>query len=118
MTGSQFVYKIAGASEWLAALASGRYEGSAADRRDGFVHLSAGHQVAGTLARHFATKKNLVLIAFRAADCGPSLAWEALRNGKLFPHLYGALDPQRAIWVRAIGDAGGGHHLPRLEPET
>jgi uncharacterized protein (DUF952 family) len=111
---SALVFKIAARNEWRAAVARGRYDGSADDRRDGFVHLSAGHQVAETLARHFRAKKNLMLIAFRAEDLRPFLRWEASRGGDLFPHHYGALDPRLALWVRPIAEHTGGHGLPPL----
>jgi uncharacterized protein (DUF952 family) len=91
MANATFIYKIASEDEWRRAVSRGRYDGSADDRRDGFIHLSAGHQVAATLARHFATKKNLVVIAFRTADCRLQLQWEASRGGELFPHHYGPL---------------------------
>lgn len=118
MAGPKFVYKIAGKDAWRKACAAGRYDGSGEDRRDGFIHLSAGHQLAATLAGHFATKKNLVLIAFRSADCAAALRWEAARGGELFPHHHGPLDPGRAVWVRAIGDGDGGHGLPPLEGQA
>jgi len=116
MIASRIVYKIATAEEWSRATAAGAYEGSADDRRDGFIHLSAAPQLAGTLQHHFATKKNLVLIAFRSADCAAALKWEASRGGELFPHHYGVLDPASALWVRPIGDTGE-TRLPRLGPE-
>ncbi len=117
MAVSQFIYKIATRREWRDAVAAGRYDGSDDDRLDGFIHLSAAYQLAGTLARHFATTKNLMLIAFRSADLRPGLKWEASRGGDLFPHHYGPLDPALALWVRPIGD-GEDRGLPPLEPET
>jgi len=116
MAASPVIYKIAAAEDWSRASAAGRYDGSPDDSRDGFIHLSAAAQLAGTLERHFAAKKNLVLIAFRSADCAAALKWEASRGGGLFPHHYGPLDPSRALWVRPIGDAGE-NRLPPLEPE-
>lgn len=85
------VYKIVRAEEWKAAVAAGAYYGSADDRRDGFIHLSAAHQLQGTAQKHFRGQKELMLIAFRATDLGESLRWEKSRNGDLFPHLYGPL---------------------------
>ena len=115
MAASLVIYKIATAAEWNRATAAGRYAGSADDHRDGFIHLSSAAQLAGTLERHFATKKNLVLIAFRTGDLRAALKWEASRGGELFPHHYGPLDPASALWVRPIGDAGD-NRLPPLEP--
>src|SRR5689334_12878250 len=53
-TGAMVVYKILTADEWASARAAGRFDGSAVDRRDGYVHLSGADQVVETAARHFA----------------------------------------------------------------
>ncbi|MET0569518.1 MAG: DUF952 domain-containing protein [Hyphomicrobiaceae bacterium] len=86
------VYKICDRSSWEQARASGRYFGSSDDARDGFIHLSAPNQVAGTLDKHFAGQNNLLLIAVDAAALGQALRWEPSRGGALFPHLYQPLD--------------------------
>jgi len=116
MAASPVIYKIATAEDWDRATAAGGYEGSDDDRRDGFIHLSSAAQLTGTLARHFATKKNLVLIAFRSADLAAGLKWEVSSGGDLFPHHYGAVDPASALWVRPIYDDAE-NRLPLLESE-
>ena len=85
------VYKILTAEQWAAMQAAGRFEGSADDRRDGFIHLSAKEQVEGTLARHFAGATGLVVLAVDDAALGDALRWEPSRGGALFPHLYAPL---------------------------
>lgn len=96
------VYKVLPASDWSAAGAAGRYDGSADDQRDGFIHFSAAHQLAGTLAKYFAGKPDLVLVAFKAADLGTALKFEPSRGGDLFPHLYGSLPTGLALWQRPL----------------
>jgi uncharacterized protein (DUF952 family) len=86
-----FVYKIAPRAAWEEACRAGAYRGSADDLRDGFIHLSALHQLEGTLARHFKGKADLMLIGFETEALGPELRWETSRGGDLFPHLYAAL---------------------------
>lgn len=105
------VYKICDKEEWAAASQAGRYRGSADDRRDGFIHLSTAGQVAGTLAKHFAGRRDLLLIAFEAADLGDGLRWETSRGGDRFPHLYGDLLPERARSVVPLDLGGDGRHL-------
>ena len=107
---SRVVYKIAPRSAWDAAARDGIYRGSPDDHRDGFIHLSRGTQVAGTLARHFAGQTDLVLVAYDAAGLGDALKWEPSRGGELFPHVYGPLDPAAAVWVRPIGVGADGRH--------
>src|SRR5262245_30376299 len=85
------IYKICTAVEWREAEQAGTYRGSAADRRDGFIHFSTGTQAAETAAKWFIGQHDLVLIAVDAGALGDSLKWEPSRGGALFPHLYGAL---------------------------
>jgi uncharacterized protein (DUF952 family) len=108
---NQHVYKVCGRAEWEAARARGAYEGSPDDARDGFIHLSTAEQLAGTLAKHFAGRDDLLLIAFEAAKMGPSLKWEASRGGALFPHFYGPLDVSAALSVEPLARNSEGLHV-------
>ena len=56
---SRAVYKICDRGAWAAAVAGGSYAGSADDLRDGFIHLSAADQLAGTAAKHFRGQTDL-----------------------------------------------------------
>ena len=93
------LYKIMSKQEWETAQAQGIYEGSEADRKDGFIHLSAPHQIRTTAEKHFSGKTDLVLVSVTQESLGPSLKWEASRGGDLFPHIYGPLQ------LDAISDA-------------
>ena len=110
------VFKLVDRAEWEAAAASGAFDGSAVDRRDGFIHLSTAAQVRETAARHFAGQADLLLVAIDAASLGDALRWEPSRGGALFPHLYAPLATASVRWVARIGvDAGGGHVFPDLD---
>jgi uncharacterized protein (DUF952 family) len=106
------VYKIATEAAWAEACRAGAFSGSADDRRDGFIHLSAPHQVRETARRHFQGFRGLVLVAFDAAALGSALKWEASRGGDLFPHLYAPLPTAAALWTRALTTAEDG--MPEL----
>ena len=108
----RFIYKICRRSEWREAAATGVYRGSADDRRDGFIHFSAAHQLRATAQRHFAGKDDLVLLAVRAGDLGAALKWEASRGGDLFPHLYGDLPAKAVLWEKALPWRDGCHEFP------
>lgn len=95
------IYKILARAEWEAAVAAGRYAGSAVDTRDGFIHFSTAAQAPETARRHFAGQDGVVVVELEADELGPDLKWEPSRGGELFPHLYGPLDPARAVSVRA-----------------
>jgi len=86
------IYKILADAAYEAAKNEGRFLGTADDLRDGYIHFSAGHQVAGTLAKHFAGQQALVLLEVDADRLGTALKWEKSRDGELFPHLYGPLE--------------------------
>lgn len=81
------IYKIARRAEWEAAIAAGQFEGSAHDRRDGFIHLSKGTQVPGVLQRYFAGERDLLVVQIDAALLH-DLRWEAGKS-EAFPHHYG-----------------------------
>jgi len=111
------IYKICPAADWDEARNQGAFTGSPVDRRDGFIHLSAGHQVQETARRHFAGQRGLVLIAFAPEDFGGTLKWEASRGGELFPHVYGMLPVAQARWVKALPLGSDGHVFPELVAE-
>jgi uncharacterized protein (DUF952 family) len=102
VTAVERVYKVCSRSEWEAAVAAGAYRGSEVDRRDGFIHLSTGAQLAETLRRHFAGRRDLVLVAFDAESLAAWLRWEPSRGGDLFPHVYGELPVALAREVSSI----------------
>ena len=100
---AELIYKIFRSLEWDEVRNAGTFEGSADDRRDGFLHFSSAHQVKTTYDRHFAGEDNLILAAVDAARLGNALKWEVSRGGEKFPHLYGALrvsDIEVAVEIR------------------
>lgn len=105
---SAIVYKVVASGAWAEAESRGVYTGSPDDARDGFIHLSAAHQLQGTLGKHFRGQNNLLLVAFEAASLGPALKFEASRGGDFFPHLYQPLPTALALWQRPLltGDDG------------
>jgi uncharacterized protein (DUF952 family) len=104
------IFKIVGAEEWRLAQAAGVFEGAAIDRADGYIHFSAALQAAGTAAKWFAGRRDLVLAAVDADALGAALRWEPSRGGALFPHLYGPLPLSAVRWARTLPlDADGRH---------
>jgi len=91
-----------GLQAWAQAQSSLFFIGSADDIRDGFIHLSAAHQLTTTANKYFCGQADLVLVAFCAGDLSPHLVWEPSRGGDLFPHYYGALPAVAALSVRPV----------------
>ena len=98
----QFVFKIVLRPAWEDACRTGAFIGSADDVRDGYIHLSTREQIAGTLAKHFRDKDDLVVIQYETHVLGETLRWEVSRGGDLFPHLYSALPTASAGGVFAL----------------
>ena len=109
-------FKILSRADWRAALAEGRYDGSAADRADGYIHLSAADQLEATAAKHYAGQAELMLVEVDLTALGDALIWEPSRGGALFPHLYGELPVNAVRWVKPLTrDASGRHQFPELD---
>ena len=102
------IYKVATRAQWQAAEASGTFAGAPVDLADGYIHFSTAAQLAGTLAKHFAGQRDLLLIAVDAEALGPALRWEVSRGGDRFPHLYAPLPVAAAVRVTEIALGANG----------
>lgn len=94
------IYKILPRAEWETAKAIGRFDGSAVDHADGFIHFSAADQAEETARRYFAGQADLYLLVVDAAALGPALKWEPSRGGALFPHLFAPLACDQVLAAR------------------
>lgn len=102
MCGSQAVFKLCTTRHWYEACAGGELRLSAADKADGFVHLSTQKQVQETAAKHFSYQKDLVLLALKIEKLGDALVYEPSRGGDMFPHLYAPLLSSYVVWARPL----------------
>jgi uncharacterized protein (DUF952 family) len=105
------IYKIVSRAEWAAAEKKRRYDGSAVDQADGFIHFSTAAQMRETAARHFGGQADLMLVEIDAQALGDALKWEPSRGGALFPHLYGPLEFTAVTRVSALPLGPDGTHL-------
>ena len=97
--------------------AAGRFDGSAVDLKDGYIHFSTATQAQETARRHFHGVADLVVLTIEADTLGAALKWEPSRGGDLFPHLYEPLDPALVIAVsKAPLGADGVPDLGDLAP--
>ncbi len=116
------IFKLCSEADWAECQRDGRLPWSPVDLRDGFVHLSAAHQVHETAARHFRGREGLVVLAIDpAALPSGALRWEVSRGGERFPHLYGDLPRAAVAWWAAapldendvpVVSVGGSEHEP------
>ncbi len=105
------IFKIYTAPQWERRVSLGHLAWAPVDDADGFVHLSALHQVVETANKHFAGQQDLVLVEIDP-DALPaqSLRWEVSRGGDRFPHVYATIPLEAALqrWefpVQATGFA-------------
>lgn len=105
---TDLAFKILSAEDWAGLQATGGYDGSAVDLRDGYIHLSTAEQLAETAAKHYAGRAGLRLLDVDLTPYGEAIVWEPSRGGALFPHLYGRLTAATVIRARAfhVTDAG------------
>lgn len=112
------IYKICGAAEWAACVQGGTLPSSAADAKDGFVHLSSLVQVAETARRHFAGRTDLWLLAVDVGALGDALRWEPSRGGDRFPHLHAPLVRAAIVEAAALAvDDDGNLRWPAWCPQ-
>jgi uncharacterized protein (DUF952 family) len=111
------VYKVLAEAAYEAAKSEGQFLGTGDDLRDGFIHLSAAHQVAGTLAKYYSGQEDLLLLGLDPERLGAGLKWEPSRDGDLFPHLYGALRLDAILSVEPLElDDDNRHIMPKGVP--
>ncbi len=104
------IYKVFRIREWHSCQAAGVFDGSADDRRDGFIHFSFASQLDGTLARFFGDVDGVVLAEVQDATLPPG----ALRTENGFPHLYAPLDLSAVTRHWTLRRVGATFALPDL----
>ncbi|MBE7636468.1 DUF952 domain-containing protein [Sneathiella sp. P13V-1] len=109
------IYHMANRPDWEQAVKDGKYEGTAMDKADGYMHFSTAETIKGSAAKHRAGEMDLVLITVNSEKMEDKLVWEPARGGILFPHLYEALDVKLVDKVEPLplGDDGV-HIFPEL----
>jgi uncharacterized protein (DUF952 family) len=101
MTTETLIFKIVPRTEW--EMAGDRYDGSAHDRADGFLHFSTAPQLAETLHRYYAGQDDLMLVAVDGTVLGGALKWEHSQSrGEDFPHLYAPLPRAAVLWTKKL----------------
>ena len=110
------IFKIALSSDWALAERAGRFDGSAHDKADGFIHFSTAAQLAETLRRYYSGIDGLLLVAVDENSLGPALKWEhSPSRGEDFPHLYGALELSAVKWTHRLQrDVQGAIVIPEM----
>lgn len=98
------IYHLALRADWDAGLASREYRApSLAD--EGFIHASGDEeQMLRVAARLFAGRTDLLALdvdTARLADDSPVIR-ETARSGEIYPHVYGPINPDAVVRIRAL----------------
>lgn len=111
---TELIHKILTEDQWSTFARAGHFDGSAHDRRDGFIHMCSGPQLQGTLDKHYADVQKVYLVSFMATGLGNDLKWEISRGGEKFPHLYIGLPFSALVKVHRLAQTQPcGFVLPR-----
>jgi len=82
---------------------------------EGFLHLSFAEQLAGTLAVHFASAPEVLLVEVDRPSVEDALVVEVSRGDEAFPHVYRPLRAGECLRAWRLERAeGGGWTLPVL----
>ena len=93
------IYHITTISEWNACMDKSHYA-PAAFEKEGFIHASQLHQVAGVLQRYYANRSDLLLLTIDEQKLTCQLIYEPSANNELYPHLYGELNKNAILEVK------------------
>ncbi|NOX84189.1 MAG: DUF952 domain-containing protein [Alphaproteobacteria bacterium] len=108
-THPEYVYRLATAVEWAAAVETGAVPTRDIDERDEYFHLSTRAQALETARLYFADAEDLLALEIPLAEIADDTKFElAPKRGEAFPHLYGTLAAaQVSRVIRLVRTADG-----------
>lgn len=120
------IFHIATKAAWAEAQAGGHYRAPSLDD-EGFIHCSTREQVLGVANEIYSGQTDLLLLCIHEGRLRAELRWEAAAHpkasmaeqtadGSLFPHLYGVLNLDAVVDVRALAEGATGFALPPDRP--
>ncbi len=102
---------LAERDRWEAALGAGVYL-PAEFARDGFIHLSARHQLLTPANRFYRGRTDLVALELDVGLLGDAVVWEpGAGTAEFFPHLYSALSADAVVAERPLLPGADGSFL-------
>ena len=96
------IYHVATAASWNAAKEKGFYEHPSL-KKEGFIHCSQDHQVAGVLERYFKGQAGLVKLVIDTDRLSSKYVFDWSPSSQdTFPHIYGPINTEAVIEIVAI----------------
>lgn len=101
---SSIIYHLAFCADWKVGLAAGEYRAPSL-AEEGFIHASGDEeQMLRVAARLFAGRTDLLVLDVdtgKLPEDSP-LIREPARSGEIYPHVYGPINPDSVVRVRAL----------------
>ena len=98
------IYHLAFRADWETGLATGEYRAPSL-AEEGFIHASGDEdQMLRVASRLFAGRTDLLALDVdgeRLSEDSP-LVREPARSGEIYPHVYGPINPEAMVRVRAL----------------
>ena len=100
------------AEAWEASRASGKYEAQSL-AAEGFIHCSADEgQTLRVAERLYAGQAGLIVLDIDTERLTAEVRREPSRSGEIYPHIYGRINCDAVVRIRALTlDADGRHRL-------
>lgn len=96
------IYHVTTKADWNKAQQKGFYEADSL-AKEGFIHCSQEHQVAGVLQRYFAGQSDLVKLVVETNKLTSKLVFDwSPSTADTFPHVYGPINLGAVIEVILI----------------
>ena len=101
---ADIIYHLAFRADWEAGLATGEYVAPSL-AEEGFIHASGDEeQMLRVAARLFTGRDDLLVLDLdteRLGEDSPVIR-EPARSGEIYPHVYGPINPNAVVRVRAL----------------
>jgi uncharacterized protein (DUF952 family) len=101
------ILHICSSAAWEAALNSDSYAGDTL-LTEGFIHCSTRDQVIEVANFIFGGRNDLLLLLIDERRVKAEIKFEDAGNGKLYPHIYGALNLDAVVNTVAFPPQAGG----------
>jgi uncharacterized protein (DUF952 family) len=101
---------------WEQGVAAGEYRRADLET-DGFIHCLTAETLVRVANKYYrgAISEDLVLLEIAEERVTSPVKWEPASDGKLYPHIYGPLNPDAVVAVRAYGPGPDGAFGPLAE---
>jgi uncharacterized protein (DUF952 family) len=96
---------------WEEGLSAGAYRRADLEQ-DGFIHCLTAETLVRVANKFYRDRSDLVLLEIEEGRVTSPVKWEAASDGRLYPHIYGPLNPDAVVRVIPYGPGPDGSFGP------